>query len=80
LTISPDDESRLGFETLTKMTPTVDYPANNFENTHHGNLKTTLYLANNPKVSEIYLDVDEGLDKVMSDLSVKGIELSSLTR
>jgi hypothetical protein len=24
------------------MTPTVDYPANNFENTHHRNLKTTL--------------------------------------
>jgi hypothetical protein len=24
------------------MTPTVDYPANNFENTHHRNLKTTI--------------------------------------
>jgi hypothetical protein len=23
------------------MTPTVDYPANNFKNTHHRNLKTT---------------------------------------
>jgi hypothetical protein len=32
LAISHDDESRLGFETsMTKMTPTMDYPTNNFE-------------------------------------------------
>ena len=32
LTISPNDESRFGFEmSMTKMTPTVDYPAINLE-------------------------------------------------
>ena len=39
--ISLDNEYRFRFETsMTKMTPTVDYPTINLENTHHRNLKT----------------------------------------